>query len=327
MFLRAAAPIALLLASIVGGAFASGDRGAAPIPGAPVVVAAPVSADSEGCMRCHEGIEDMHPGFPLSCVECHGGDGEAREKVRAHVQPSAPVATNERVLPENHDLAYLRFVNPMDLRVAERVCGECHGELIDHLMVSLHGTTAAHLSDGFFENGLQKEKDSRYSVFPVAAPRGVEGSTVERLLQPPKFDPADEQGDLAAHFPDLVRKECMQCHLWSQGRALRGRVGFDGEYRGAGCAACHVPYRADGLSESADRTAKRVEPGHPPGPHHADGTSHGDLHDLPLRRRVHRPALPGALAAPARGARGSPAPRAPSVFMVKGITPSGISCW
>ena len=263
MFLRAAAPIALLLASIVGGAFASGDRGPAPIPGASLVVTAPLSADSEGCMRCHEGIEDMHPGFPLSCVECHGGDGQAREKVRAHVQPSAPVPTNERVLPESHDLAYLRFVNPMDLRVAERVCGDCHGELIEHLMVSLHGTTAAHLSDGFFENGIQDEKDSRYSVFPVSAPRGVEGSTVERLLQPPKFDASDEQGDLASHFPDLVRKECMQCHLWSQGRALRGRVGFDGEYRGAGCAACHVPYREDGLSESSDPTAKRVEPGHP----------------------------------------------------------------
>ena len=260
---RAAAPIAALLVSVVGGAFASVDL-AAPAPaGRNVVVTAPPSADSEGCMACHEGIEDMHPGFPLSCVECHGGDGQAREKVRAHVQPSAPVQTNERVLPENHDLAYLRFVNPMDLRVAERVCGDCHGELVDHLMVSLHGTTAAHLSDGFFENGLQDDKDSRYSVFPVSASRGVEGNTVERLVQPPRFDPADESSELASHFPDLIRKECMQCHPWSQGRAVRGRVGFDGEYRGAGCAACHVPYRQDGLSESADRTAKRVEPGHP----------------------------------------------------------------
>ena len=82
-------------------------------------------------------------------------------------------------------------------------------------------------------------------------------------MQPPRLDPADDPTDLASHFPDLIRKECMQCHLWSQGRAVRGRVGFDGEYRGAGCAACHVPYRTDGLSESLDPTANRTEPGHP----------------------------------------------------------------
>ncbi|WP_145195933.1 hypothetical protein [Planctomycetes bacterium Poly30] len=217
----------------------------------------------EGCLSCHQGIEEMHPGFPLSCTDCHGGQPDERAKGRAHVAPSAVRQADERVAPLDRDLAHVRFVNPMDLRIAEKVCGDCHGELVQHLMLSLHGTTAGHLSDGFFETGLQEGRDSRYSVFPVRADRDVEGNTVTSLNQPPEIDSRSDQKTLEAHFPDLIRKECMQCHLYSQGRAVRGRVGFDGEYRGTGCAACHVPYATNGLSDSGDAAARRNEPGHP----------------------------------------------------------------
>ncbi|MEZ6015161.1 MAG: hypothetical protein R3F49_08615 [Planctomycetota bacterium] len=225
---------------------------------------APVMPDSEGCMHCHAGIEEMHPGFPLSCVDCHGGDGDTREKLQAHVQSTVPrTAETERVPPLDQDLAYVRFVNPMDLRVAEKTCGGCHGELVEHLRISLHGTTAGHLSDGFYEIGHAKERGSKYGVFPEAPLAPKPGSTLARVVQPPELDSRSDRLSLASHFPDLSRKECMQCHLWSQGRAVRGRVGFDGDYRGAGCAACHVPYALNGMSESGDRTTPRNEPGHP----------------------------------------------------------------
>lgn len=238
-------------AAVASGHGPVGTRGAAPV-------------QEEGCLECHSGIEEMHPGFPLSCVDCHGGDPDAKKKSEAHVPSKRSGRRDERVAPLRDDLAHVRFVNPMDLRVAEDTCGDCHGELVEHLMISLHGTTAAHLSDGYFETGIQPTRESRYAVFPASAPAGSDAEhAVERLVQPPRLDPSDDPADLASHFPDLIRKECMQCHLWSQGRAVRGRVGFDGEYRGAGCAACHVPYRTDGLSESLDPTANRTEPGHP----------------------------------------------------------------
>ena len=44
---------------------------------------------------------------------------------------------------------------------------------------------------------------------------------------------------------------------------MGGRVGFDGDYRGEGCAACHVAYALDGLSDSSDAKAVHGEPGHP----------------------------------------------------------------
>ena len=40
---------------------------------------------AEGCLACHQGIEDMHPWLALSCVDCHGGDASAKSKHDAHV--------------------------------------------------------------------------------------------------------------------------------------------------------------------------------------------------------------------------------------------------
>ncbi|MFT5290616.1 MAG: hypothetical protein ACI82F_002691 [Planctomycetota bacterium] len=221
-----------------------------------------IQADSASCMACHEGIEDMHPEAFLSCVDCHGGDGTAASMARAHVPEPRNPQENERVAPEKKGLAWRRFQNPMDLRVAADVCGDCHQNDVDHLMASLHVSTAGHLSDGFYEMGLSEERGSRFSVFPVSRPP-LQGGEVTRLEQIPGFDERGPRDELATHFTDLARKECMQCHLWSEGRAVTGRVGFDGDYRGEGCAACHVAYAIDGLSESEDATAQRNEPGHP----------------------------------------------------------------
>ncbi len=204
-----------------------------------------------GCLACHVGIEDMHPEASLSCTDCHGGNAAARQKSEAHVSPSRADPPDERVVPIDEDLAYRRFVDPMDLRVAKETCGKCHADLVEHLKLSLHGTTAGHLSDGYYEMGVLEQKVSAFSVFPSGPFRQV-----------PAFRGKQESSDLGVHFTDLARKECLQCHLYSEGRAVRGRVGFDGDYRGEGCAACHVEYARDGLSRSRDKSAVRTEPGH-----------------------------------------------------------------
>lgn len=238
----------------------AGAQQRSPGPGSPA--SAPDRPGSSGCLECHSGIEDMHPAARLGCVDCHGGDASARTKLEAHVPaPEHTRELDESVAPEDEALAWRRFRNPMDLRVADRVCGDCHRDLVHDLDLSLHGTTAGHLSDGFYEIGAHDEKGSRYSVFPARAEED-EQAGLERLVQVPAFRPRGE-GGLAEHYHDLARKECMQCHLHSTGRAVRGRLGFDGEYRGEGCAACHVPYAPDGFSRTRDRTVSRTEPGHP----------------------------------------------------------------
>ncbi|MBL8859357.1 MAG: hypothetical protein JNL28_12675 [Planctomycetes bacterium] len=211
-----------------------------------------VAPNVSGCLACHAGIEDMHPEAGLTCVDCHGGDANAKRKNEAHVASLRTEPRDERVAPIDEDLAYRRFVNPMDLRVMKDTCGKCHADLVEHLRLSLHGTTAGHLSDGYYEMGVLGSRGSAFSVFPAA-----------NFRQVPAFRGKSGSEDLGTHFTDLARKECLQCHLYSEGRAVRGRVGFDGDYRGEGCAACHVEYGRDGLSQSRDRSAVRTEPGHP----------------------------------------------------------------
>ncbi len=220
--------------------------------------------DDAGCLSCHAGIEDIHPGFQLSCVDCHGGDGQARDKATAHVQPTKPVPNDERVLPVDWDLAWQRFVNPSNLRVAAIACSPCHDELVSDVHKSLHGTTAGHLGDGFYEHGLSRERAPAYSVFPVRDEDGRIGPhAVRGTRQVPAFDRGANPSRIATHYADLPRKACMQCHLYSDGRAVDGRLGLDGDYRGQGCAACHVTYADDGRSRSRDRTIDKLEPGHP----------------------------------------------------------------
>jgi hypothetical protein len=235
--------------------------------GGPRAATARAEGGSSSCESCHRGIEKMHAVHPLTCTECHGGDASAPEKERAHVLPRVAVPGDERVLPLQFDLPFLRFRNPMDLRVTVETCGSCHPGEVDNVPLSLHGTTSGHLGDGLYENGVSKEKSPRVAIFPVkdsrwdaaTAPPGA----VPALQRIGGFKATADKDRISTHFSDVPRKSCMQCHLWSTGRAVRGRLGMDGDYRGAGCAACHVPYADDGISRSADPTVSRVEPGHP----------------------------------------------------------------
>lgn len=232
-------------------------------PPAPVR-AARAMLPSEGCITCHQGIEEIHPGYRLSCVDCHGGDGTATDKQKAHVLQKQPPPGDERVLPANFDLPWQRFRNPSNLRVAQQVCGDCHNPTVSNVLKSLHATTCGHLGDGFYEHGLVKSKKPGYSVFPITDDDGeVPAGALRSVTQVPAPSTTASRERIESHFADLPRKACMQCHLWSQGRAVRGRLGMDGDYRGEGCAACHVTYAEDGRSKSQDPTIDKQEPGHP----------------------------------------------------------------
>ncbi|HEX5137356.1 MAG TPA: hypothetical protein VFY93_10305 [Planctomycetota bacterium] len=216
-----------------------------------------------GCINCHDGIEEMHPWEALSCTDCHGGDGNSMEKDRAHVRSTRPSPNDETTLPLQYDLAYRRFVNPSDLRVAKEACGRCHADACANTEKSLHGTTAGHLSDGLYENGVTRSKDVRYGIFPVADDDGKVPDKGLRSLPPIPLPSISNSGGIGEQFSDLPRKSCMQCHLYSRGVGLRGRLGQDGWYRSEGCGACHIVYAHDGLSKSGDPTVDKLEPGHP----------------------------------------------------------------
>jgi hypothetical protein len=216
-----------------------------------------------GCVSCHTAVEVMHPWEPLSCTDCHGGNGTVRDKDKAHVQPKQRIPNDERTVGLKVDPKYRRFINPTDLRIVEETCGQCHADECANFPKSLHGTTAGHLSDGLYENGVIRDKKKRYAIFPTKDDDGIVPEHGYKSMPGLPTPTIGRKDDIGQHFEDLPRKACMQCHFYSRGIGLRGRLGQDGWYRSEGCAACHVLYEHDGLSRTQDPTIDKLEPGHP----------------------------------------------------------------
>ncbi len=259
--------IALLLTlalCLLWGELAAEDKPPKDKPPAKKDLRAKAGEGSDGCLKCHLGIEEMHPNPHLSCVDCHGGNADGKTKDEAHVKPKQNVPNDERTLPYDYDPAYLRFVNPSNLRVVHEACGFCHDKQIQNLEKSLHSTTAGHLSDGLYENGASPNKHTFFSIFPIEDKDGdIPPNGLKSLRQIPAFSEGDPHEKVSTNFKDTPRKNCMRCHLWSRGQAVQGRLGQDGDYRSEGCATCHVTYDDTGLSRTGDRTVKKFEPGHP----------------------------------------------------------------
>jgi hypothetical protein len=114
---------------------------------------AQADAKSVACLACHHGVENMHnsPNVVLGCTDCHGGNANAALedkfprfkgdkavydafKQASHVQPlnkefwkTSANPVESTVLLNHESPAFIQFVNPGDLRVAEKACGLCHG--------------------------------------------------------------------------------------------------------------------------------------------------------------------------------------------------------
>jgi len=146
--------------------------------------AAAADAKSRGCMSCHEATDrhTMHanPGVVLGCTDCHGGNagikvpagatykGRDKEIYRqamdiAHVMPrneqfwrypsSANPESSYTKLNEEHP-AFIRFINPGDLRVAREACGSCHLPIIQASERSLMATSAMLWGGASYNNGI-----------------------------------------------------------------------------------------------------------------------------------------------------------------------------
>jgi len=242
-----------------------------------------VPSGERGCVGCHRpqsaegerhGIEDAHPWFPLSCVDCHGGDADATTRADAHVPPAWGDATFLRNLSVDEldgvSSSYLRFVNPGDLRVASRGCGArnpanpgggCHQDHVDTVGKSVMATYAGHYTLPRFLAGSQS-RTPRFGAVDVVdesfdaatAPPGAIAA-LEALREP---DPTAARGTTGACVDVYVPKSCPTCHL-----SDFGPNNAAGNYRSSGCTACHMTYDDDGLSRSDDPSINKDFPPHP----------------------------------------------------------------
>ncbi len=155
----------------------------APVPGAAPVRQSREDAErkSAGCVTCHTETDakTMHEAKAviLGCTDCHGGDATVRStgaagsspydeaKNRAHVLPKNTEVFRTGANPEDaytawlkEDLAYVRFVNPSDLRAAALACGSCHNQdddpIVHHVSKSMMTHGAFLYEAALYNNGV-----------------------------------------------------------------------------------------------------------------------------------------------------------------------------
>jgi hypothetical protein len=182
---------------------------APPAPAAQTLAQA--KSKSAGCESCHTTTDrhTMHqnPGVVLGCTDCHGGDaavakpqGSTREDAsylaalrHAHVVPRderawnwPSSATPERTytLLNREDPAFVRFMNPGDLRVAREACGACHLAIIHASERSLMATSAMLWGGAAYNNGILPFK--RY-ILGEAYTREGQGAMLMNPVKPDDF--------------------------------------------------------------------------------------------------------------------------------------------
>lgn len=174
---------------------------------------------SVGCLDCHQGVEDIHNGaVRLGCTDCHGGNAAIRSqaarnsatyeaaKKQAHVQPRLPQVWKSSANPERsytalnrEDPAFIRFINPGDLRVVDKSCStsECHAGVIHQVNKSMMKTGAMLWGAALYNNGAFVSRNYRFGesysadgtperleTIPAPSPEEMWRKGVLRFLDP-----------------------------------------------------------------------------------------------------------------------------------------------
>jgi len=241
-----------------------------------------------GCQsaKCHVGIEPMHvsAAVHLGCTDCHGGNADVTDKLQAHVAPRYPrfwpTSANPLrtyTLLNREDPAFVRFINPGDLRAATGTCGSsgCHTDIVTRVKTSLMSQGsflwgAALYNNGAFplKNGIFGESYDAHGVAQklVTTPKpSVEDTRTKGilpyLLPLPEFEATQpgntlrvfERGDDRLSnrgFGTLTRTDpvfqgLQRTRLPDPLLYFLGTNDQPGDYRSSGCTACHVVYAND----------------------------------------------------------------------------------
>lgn len=241
----------------------------------------PELAAEKGCLSCHDGIEKFTSGImmetieamgpdlgdPAGCVVCHGGTPQGLTPEEAHA--GTPVDLADAGGPHTF------YPDPGALWIADKSCGQCHDGYAERLTKSLMNTEAGKLQGNLWSWGVIDTHRSvygnyslvdedgfvptvgteAYQDYMVAFAESHPDQLVESMEQVPEVDV-----DQISEHPNLAgitysRQQCQRCHVGVTGREKRG------DFRGAGCSSCHVPYSNEGLYEGGDPTIAKDQPG------------------------------------------------------------------
>ena len=240
---------------------------------------------ANSCLKCHEGIEDIrdphskmmeeiykvaekagHKGN--DCIVCHGGNPTTMVKKRAHK------GTVKYFLDHKGPKDY--YPAPASSWINQNTCGMCHQEQVDAQMNSLMMTEQGKIQGAMWSFGAKEGYEHTHGNFDTKNPEdphkrlGTDKyraymeklslmepqgfpSEMKEIPQAPTAEEVEKDPSLAVYT--YLRQECLRCHTGSKGRSKRG------DYRGIGCASCHIPYSNDGYYEGGDKKISK-KPGH-----------------------------------------------------------------
>ncbi len=241
----------------------------------------PDVAAQKGCLSCHEGIEEFTQGEmmnqikaiaeehmdPGGCVTCHGGTPGGLTKDEAH--SGAPADLTDSGGPD------MFFPDPGSVWIADKTCGQCHGDYAERVRKSLMNTEAGKLQGNLWSWGLQEDHKVIWGNYtqededgpePIAGTDAYKSYMTAMIAEHPDQFPSKQTqipevdvNEVSSH-PNLAgitysRQQCQRCHVGVTGREKRG------DFRGTGCSSCHVPYSNEGLYEGNDPTIDRTVQG------------------------------------------------------------------
>ena len=238
------------------------------------------------CISCHKGIEHIreessgmmkaildvaeeagHKGN--DCIVCHGGNPYNKSKKYAHKGTVKYFKTNKG--PKEF------YPAPGSTWINQNTCGMCHEEQVNAQMNSLMMTEQGKIQGALWSFGgkngynhdignyatknpddphkrLGTEKYKAYmNKLSLMEPQAFP-SEMKELPPAPTAEEVEKDPSLAVYT--YLRQECLRCHTGSKGRKARG------DYRGIGCASCHIPYSNEGYYEGKDKSINKKEKGH-----------------------------------------------------------------
>ena len=241
---------------------------------------------SNSCLKCHKGIENIRDphskmmqaiyriaakaGYAKNdCIVCHGGNPNSAIKARAHK------GTVGYFLSHEGPKAF--YPAPGSPWINRHTCGMCHKEQVSAQMNNLMNTEGGKIHGaewGFGGLSGYNHPHSTYDVENPGDPHKRLGTKVYRAYMqrlatmepqgfphkqteiPPAPTAEEVENNVSLSVYTYLRQECLRCHTAGKGRSRRG------DYRGIGCASCHIPYSNNGHYEGSDPSIDKNASGH-----------------------------------------------------------------
>jgi len=238
---------------------------------------------NNSCTGCHNGIEhirDPHSKMMQAilkvadkagakgndCVVCHGGNPNSDDKNVSHAGTLNYFKSHKG--PKEF------YPSPTSQWININTCGICHAEQVKAQWNSLMNTEAGKIhgalwsfgkSDGYNHtqsnynsiNAHERLGTKTYQAYMKELSKKEPQAFPKESTMLPKAPTADEvEKDPLLSVYTYLRQECLRCHTGGKGRSRRG------DFRGMGCASCHIPYSNEGFYEGNDTKIPHNQAGH-----------------------------------------------------------------